>query len=159
MVMPDVPDAPEAPYALARLPGEMPRSRLLWQGQDTGVELDGVALVHQDVVSAGMLLFITEDCPYEEALHVYLVGPDHRVRDALEIGAPYVPGLLTQVQWLGGDEVSFVFPADEHWRLRVAPEPRRRWRWPGLPGVRHPGAWWRPTCLHLVRQDEGRPVP
>lgn len=152
-----MPAAPDEGYALACLLGEMPRSRLLWQGQDTGVELDGVALMHQGAVSTGTLLFITEDCPYEEALHVYLVGPDHRVLDALEIGVPYVPGLLTQVQWLGDDEVSFAFPGEDRWRLRVAAEPG--WRWPRLPGVRRPGAWGRPTRLHLVRQGGGRAVP
>jgi hypothetical protein len=106
-------------FSVARLEGELPRSELLWQGEPTAIRLDGVILEQQLRVAGGYLLFLTEDSPFEEALHIYFLDDDKRVVDGLELSAPYASGLLRDVAVDGDDAVSFSFFGDDRWRVEV----------------------------------------
>ena len=110
-------------FSVTRIDGELPRSELLWEGRPTAVRVDGVSLEHQVELPAGHLLFLTEDSPYEEGLHIYLLDRDMRVIDGLELGAPYAPGILSDVMLEGDDAVSFSFFGDDRWRLEVKAKP------------------------------------
>jgi hypothetical protein len=110
-------------FSVARVEGELPRSQLLWEGQPTAIRVDGVTLEHQVQLPSGYLLFLTEDRPYEERLHIYLLDRDRHVVDGLELAAPYASGILSHVMPDGDDAVSFSFFGDDRWRVEVKNTP------------------------------------
>jgi hypothetical protein len=110
-------------FSVARIDGELPRSELLWEGQPTAVRVDGVSLEHQLQLPAGHLLFLTEESPFEEGLHIYLLDHEKRIVDGLELGAPYASGILGDVTPEGDRAVSFSFFGGDRWRLEVNEKP------------------------------------
>lgn len=104
--------------------GGEPRSRLLRQGQPTGLVVDGASLEAQFEAAPGDLLLLTAGIPYEEALHIYLLAPDGRLRDALELGAAYAPAILADVRAEGASALTFSFYTGDRWHLAVRPAPR-----------------------------------
>ena len=118
-------------FSVRRLEGDPPRSDLLWHEHPIGVRVDGVSLEKQLRVAPGYLLFLTEDSPYEEGLHIYLLDDDKTIVDALELSAPYGPGLLKGAVVEGDSTVSFSFFGDDRWRLDVLAT-ARRWSLPRL---------------------------
>lgn len=110
-------------FSVARVEGDLPRSDLLWRGEPTSVRVDGVTLEQQLPVDGGYLLFLTEDSPYEEALHIYYLDPERRLVDGLELAAPYASGILADVRPEGDRAVSFSFFGDQRWRVEVNARP------------------------------------
>jgi hypothetical protein len=108
-------------FSVAPAAGAVPQSDLLWRGEPTGLRVDGISLERQWDVGGGYLLFLTEDSPYEEGLHIYLLDQARRVADALEIASPYASGILRDVEVEGDAAISFVFFGDDRWRLDVHP--------------------------------------
>ena len=112
-------------FSLRRIESDRPRSDLLWRGAPVGLRVDGVALERQWQVHPGYLLFLTEDSPFEEGLHIYLLDDRKHVTDSLELTASYAPGLLQQVNTEGDTAVSFSFFGNDRWRLEILAIPRR----------------------------------
>jgi hypothetical protein len=110
-------------FSVARIEGDLPRSELLWEGQPTALRVDGVTLEHQIELRAGHLLFLTEDSPYEEGLHIYLLNHEKRAVDGLELTAPYASGLLRDVMSEPDEAVSFSFFGDDRWRIAINDKP------------------------------------
>jgi hypothetical protein len=110
-------------FSVTRLKGDLPRSELLWEGQPTAVRVDGVTLEYQLQLPAGHLLFLTEDSPFEEGLHIYLLNRDKRIVDGLELAGPYASGILRDVMSEPDGTVSFSFFGDDRWRVAVNDTP------------------------------------
>jgi hypothetical protein len=110
-------------FSVRRIEGELPQSELLWRGEPLGVRVDGVTLEHQVSLDAGSLLFLTEDSPYEEGLHIYLVDEERQLVDGLELAGPYAAGLLRDVVAEDQRAVSFTFFGDDRWRVEVHDPP------------------------------------
>jgi hypothetical protein len=106
-------------FSVARIEGDVPRSELLWRGEPTEVRVDGVTLEHQLQVPAGYLLFLTEDSPFEEGLHIYLLDRDRRIVDGLELASRYAPGMLREIAAEPDGAVSFSFFGEDRWRVAV----------------------------------------
>ena len=133
-------------YSLEPVPAETPMSHLLRQGRPTGVRLAGSVLEKQFRAPQGDLLFLTEDCPYEEGLHIYLLGGESAVLDAVELGAAYAPGILSILAAGPGERVCFSFFGGDEWSLELLPRPEFGLGLKGLPVVRRkrmlPGKRW-----------------
>lgn len=110
-------------FSVVPVEGDMPRSELLWEGQPTSVRVDGVTLEEQVHLPAGYLLFLTEDSPFEEGLHIYLLDRERRLVDGLELAGPYASGILRDVVREGDAAVSFSFFGADRWRLDVHDRP------------------------------------
>ena len=106
-------------FSVAQVTGDLPQSDLLWRGGPVGVRVDGVTLEKQWQVGTEYLLLLTEDSPYEEGLHIYLLDEEKRVKDALEIAGPYAPGTLRDVAVDDDAAVSFSFFGEDRWRVEV----------------------------------------
>lgn len=113
-------------FSVRRLEGDTPRSDLLWRDRPVGVRVDGVSLQKQLRLPSGYLLFLTENSPFEEGLHVYLLDDDKSVLDAVELSVPYASGILTDLVAEGDRSISFSFFGDDRWRLEVHATPQRR---------------------------------
>jgi hypothetical protein len=95
------------------------------------VPVDGIVLEAQFALpDGGALVWLTDDSPYEEGLHVYLLGPDDRVHDAVEAGAAWAAGILA-IRATGDTWAEFeFFRTGSVYRLVVEPTSRMRLRLP-----------------------------
>lgn len=132
----------------------LPRSELVVAGQRTGWLVRGAVLEAALRCDERLLLFMTDDRPYEESLSLHLFDADGQLLDSATLGAPYSTGTFSGLAVEPPDSIRFRFIGGTDWRVRLLP--RRRWRWPPLPdapGVRHrPGL----TQYFVV---SGRPQP
>ncbi|MCL4793975.1 MAG: hypothetical protein KJZ84_05400 [Bryobacteraceae bacterium] len=133
-------------YSLEPFKGELPQSHLLRHGRRTGLLLDGVVLERQFRTAQGALLFLTEDCPHEEGLHIYFLNAESAVLDALELGAAYAPGILSILATPPGERIAFSFFGGDEWEVAVMPRPKFGFGPSALSGVRRkrtlPGKRW-----------------
>jgi hypothetical protein len=103
------------------------KSRLAKDARALDVWVRGTQLESQFELGDGSaLLWITENSPYDEALHVYLLGIDGKIGDALEASATFMPAIL-QIMNFGNAWVEFMFFKNEvSYRLDIMPNPQFR---------------------------------
>ncbi|EPX55865.1 hypothetical protein D187_008120 [Cystobacter fuscus DSM 2262] len=115
-------------FSLAGLDSERGTSRLVRDGKALGFTVEGLLLEEQlELEDGSCLVWLTQDCPFEELLSVYLVGREGQLLDSVSAGMPYAPGILS-IRTVGPDWVEFGFFGDASYRLQVEPLARfRRW--------------------------------
>lgn len=136
-------------FELRPIPGELPRSELLWRERPVGLTVDGVILEKQFRVAVGFLLLLTENCPYEEGLHIYLLDPEYRLLDTLELSAPHAAGIPSDVQPQDAWTLTFTFFGDERWRLTIRDQPSMGLNLPLLSPVKRKTRLWARRWLAL----------
>lgn len=105
-------------------PDETPGLQLENTGLNRSIEVSGKILEAQYSVDDHFLLFTTEDCPFEEALHIYYLSPQLDVLDALELSAVYTAGMLGGLAVDNDDTIRFsFFEKNECWTLKILPKP------------------------------------
>jgi hypothetical protein len=74
-------------------PGNTPHQSIpVREGKALALELDGIVLDGQYQLSDGReLLWITDDSPHDEGLHIYLIERG-KIIDAVEAGADFAEG-------------------------------------------------------------------
>lgn len=88
------------------------------------LEVTGAILERQFTDGGRHILFVTEDIPFEETLHIYLVNSNLEPIDHLSLSAIYSPGILKNISITAPNEISFsFFDAQETWRLTVTEKP------------------------------------
>ena len=95
------------------------------------LRLEGQSLEAEfELENGDALVCLTDDYPFEERLHIYLLDPDDVIQDALEAGAVYSPGILkiirTGIDWLGLE----FFQNDHVYRLEITPHATFSWPLP-----------------------------
>jgi len=132
-------------FSLSPEPGAAPgdtrtaaRSRVMRDGQDTGLLLPGLWLEAQFMVGSDALLFITHNVPYEEQLDLCLISAGNVLKDRLSLAWIYSTGIFSDARVVGKRSIVFSFFADAFWRVDVLPTPG--WR---LPLVSEPRGVWR----------------
>ena len=103
--------------------GESGESQLLF-GDQVVAKVEGVHLEAQLVVNNGYLLFLSEDCPYEECLHIYYLDSAPKICDQINLGVIYTSGIF-KLLTLANNSVEFEFFGKDRWRLTVLAQPRR----------------------------------
>ncbi len=123
---------PVTRYSLRSVEAGDGRGHLLTRdGQALSTEVDGSVLDAQlELADGRALVWLTDDSPYDEGLHVYLLGPEGVVEDALEAGADFAAGIL-KLRSTGDDWVEFEFFTNGTiYRLEVTRTPQLRLRLP-----------------------------
>jgi hypothetical protein len=105
--------------------GRLIRAELLKFDSPTSLMVEGSTLEAQYETSKGFLLMLTEDCPYEEALHIYLVDHGNSILDEIHMGQAYVSGILGDLDPIAPDQLQFSFFGNDLWKLRILESPRR----------------------------------
>lgn len=131
------------------------RARLQLTAAGLGTVVPGVRLEQQFVCEPGYLVLTSDDCPFEETLHILLFDRALRVLDSLQMGQPYTGAMLAGLNSTGQRELQFSFFGAERWHLRVLPHPRRFGARPAAP-ARRTSPPWRPRWLELSCQASGR---
>lgn len=133
------------------LPGsgdDMPvRSEVRLHGRPCGTTVTGQVLEAAVEADGRYLLFLTDDSPYEEVLHLHLLDGQGRPLDAADLGGPYTTGTFVGPRLLGGQRIGFGFFDDKDWEVELLPSARLR-----LPMLSEPLGVWRakPLRCHFV---------
>lgn len=140
------PEVSVRPVAVAH-EDDPPRCEVLLRGHATGTGVAG-RLLEAAIEAAGRyLLFVTDDCPYEEQLHLHLLDAAGKVLDSASLGGPYSTGRFVGPRLLDDRRVGFSFFDDKDWEVELLDAPRLR-----LPVFTEPLGVWRarPLRCHFV---------
>jgi hypothetical protein len=128
-------------------------SRLFADGDDVG-RVEGLVLEGQYRCGPGFLVVTSDDSPFEEGLHFYLLDRSHGRLDDVSLGRMYHPGIYRDVVVAPDrDVLEFTFFGGDRWRLSVAAQPTRSWLPRPFSAVTRSRAWTTPRHLDLRRID------
>ena len=65
------------------------------------------------------LVFTTDDCPFEEALNIYLFNKSGQVIDSANIFWPYGTGSFKFIKFIEPSSMSFVFFDNRVWNIEI----------------------------------------
>jgi hypothetical protein len=111
-------------------------SILLDPATDRTAAIPGAVLEAQFAWPGGILVFTTQDAPFEEQLDLVMLAPDLRVLDRATLAAAYATGALRAAEPAGEDRVSFSFFGRDRWLAICQRAPVWRLGWPRPPGLR-----------------------
>ena len=103
----------------------MAESALLFDGKAARTKAHGRILEGQYRLDNGSYLVLTtDDCPYEEVLHILLVDSELRLLDRIDIGREYQAGVFENARIADRETLEFDF-AGRTFRLTLLPEGKR----------------------------------
>ncbi|MBQ0833074.1 MAG: hypothetical protein KBT83_10875 [Marinobacter sp.] len=92
------------------------------------------------------LVFLTDDIPYEDSLHIHLLDSDLSSQDSVTLGAAYTTGNFRNLVLGKGGTLTFEFFGNKSWAVSVLSE--KRLRIPYLSGP--PGVSWSKGFFHQL---------
>ena len=96
-------------------------SVLIKDNEETLIQISGSVLEAQWRLNNGwFLLFVSENCPYEEALHCLLLDHDLSMLDELVLGQDYSSGILSDVCESGNQSITFRFDSEKELTLQIS---------------------------------------
>ncbi len=100
----------------------MPRSEVIRNDEPTGTIINGAILEAAIRWNDQFLVFVSDNIPNEETLHVYLLAANMRVIDSARMGWIYTPATFSLVEIRAPDEVRFRFLGDAIWIVTMLSE-------------------------------------
>lgn len=100
------------------------RSVVVVNGMRTRACVSGSVLEAAVRCVPGWLVFLTDDTPFEEMLHIGLVATSGELLDTSTIGAMYGTGTFESLRLEPPDTVRFRFFQDADWSIEVFDRPR-----------------------------------
>lgn len=101
----------------------LPASEVRIDGHRTAEPLPGLVLEAafecQGIGDARFLLFLTDDVPFEDFLHIHLLDASLRLIDSASLGAMYSTGSFRLVGEPAGHVLRFRFFDDDEWSLEL----------------------------------------
>ncbi|MGP0838092.1 hypothetical protein [Serratia sp. CY85251] len=96
---------------------------IMLSGQKTGFFVPFQVLEAAVTIdSERILLFLTDDTPYEEVLNISLVHMSKGILETVSLGGAYLTGTFSEFHVLP-NAVEFSFIGDTTWRIEVADQP------------------------------------
>lgn len=125
---------------------ELPMSFAVIAGQTSEEALEGIVLEACVQYGNQYLLFMTDDIPFEDSLHIHLLDENLNRADTATLGAPYTTGHFRNLICEDSAELTFEFFGDCVWQVSVSPEERLR-----LPFISGPkGVSWQKGWFHVI---------
>lgn len=131
-----------------------PRSELLSDGAPTALTLDGAVLEAALRWHDCYVVFLSDDIPSEDALHIHLLATDFRLLDTASLASMYSTGSFAALHLLPPDRLSFRFFGDAIWTLELLAQPQMR-----LPFLSEPRGVTRPFGFSRRMIIRGDPKP
>jgi len=92
----------------------------IWLGGTTTAKLiEGAVLEAAFHCEHGYLLFVTDDIPFEDTLTIYLLNPQFKLLDSVNIGTAYSTGNFHLTVEPSAREVQFSFIGGFNWQLKL----------------------------------------
>ncbi|WP_156368566.1 hypothetical protein [Duganella sp. Leaf61] len=133
---------------------QVPSSELMISGKPTGKVLDGAVLEAALAWGDLLLLFITDDVPYEEGLRIVLLDRDLNTLDSALIVAMYSTGVFSDLDLTAADTVRFRFFGGLVYTLTLLPQASF-----AFPFFSDPSAVWRPFKWTRRFRIDANPLP
>jgi hypothetical protein len=109
-------------FSLAPLSVDSSDAELLRDGRACASRIEGRVLeaeLELEVDGGELsLLFVTAGTPHEEVLHIYLIDVAGRVLEHEQLGGPYAPGLLANLEVISDRELRFEFQGSRRLLVR-----------------------------------------
>ena len=132
--------------------GKPPSSEVIISGHRTGTFVGGAVLEAAVECDGRLLLFMTDDTPFEETLSIHLLSENGSVLDSARLGGPYTTGSFTALMLQQPNRVGFRFIGDVDWVVEVLAEAAFRLPLAGdPPGIRRPLGFSRHFVVHRER--------
>lgn len=129
-----------------------PHIQILLQGHPTGRQLKGRQLVDQYASGQRYVLITSDDNPFDEVLHIYLLDLELNILDEMDLAQPYTPGIY-RAQHHYGKRLEFTFFPEGLWCLEVREQPKSKpLNYDHYP-VRRPIKLWGQQYLRLHREQ------
>lgn len=106
----------------APTPELTPQSEIVVADVPSGKVVAGAVLRNALRWGQFVLLFLTDDVPFEDALRIYLLDRNLAVVDSVRMGAMYSTGIFSDLDLSEPDTVRFQFFEGLVWTLRLLPE-------------------------------------
>ena len=132
----------------------MPQSELMVNRQPTGKIIDGAMLEAAVRWHEFLLVFVTDNITYEEALRIYLFDDNFNVVDSGQLGWIYTTGVFSLLALEPPNIVRFLFFGDTTWTLELFDQEVF-----AIPFFTDPRGVSRPFRFHRRFQISGRPKP
>lgn len=100
-----------------------------------------------------LLLFLTDDVPFEEALNIALIDLKSGVKEMLTLGGAYLTGTFSDLK-IYDNAAEFSFIGDTTWRVEIPGKPFRQ-----FPFIGDPRGIWRPLALKHYIKITANPSP
>ncbi|AHG18421.1 hypothetical protein Z042_01235 [Chania multitudinisentens RB-25] len=100
-----------------------------------------------------LLLFLTDDVPYEEILNIALIDLNAGVKEMLTLGGAYLTGSFSDLR-IFPEAVEFSFIGDTTWRVEIPAKPFMK-----LPFSKDPRGVSRPVALKHYIKITASPAP
>lgn len=100
-----------------------------------------------------LLLFLTDDTPFEEMLNIALIDLDDGVKEILTLGGAYLTGSFTDLH-IAPNAVEFSFIGETTWRVEIPPSPFVK-----VPFIGDPRGVSRPLALRHYINITASPAP
>jgi hypothetical protein len=125
---------------------ELAMSYATIDGRTSGEPLEGIVL--EACVQHGnqYLLFLTDNIPFEDSLHIHLLDENLNRIDSATLGGAYTTGHFRNPTCEDSGKTTFEFFEDCVWELSVLAN--RRLRLPFVSGP--PGVSWQGGWLHML---------
>lgn len=94
------------------------------QGEPLSIDVEGLIIKSQfELSNSSYLVWLTDDSPFDEMLHIYLISPNGIIEDAVEAGSRWGlgPGGVLQIEKIEDDWIDFNFFSDDTtYRLEIS---------------------------------------
>lgn len=117
---------------------EVPRCEILQNSVSVGKHVPGAVFEAAIQWRELYLLFLTDDCPFEETLNIHLLDERSNVLDSATMFWIYSTGMFETLQLIQPNIVQFRFFGDTTWAVELLPKPAFR-----LPFITEPCGVWR----------------
>lgn len=132
----------------------MPLCEVTIAGAPTGVILQGATFEAALKWNEYILLFLTDDIPFEESLNIYLLDQHINIADSAKIYFIYSTGVFSDLDLTEADTVRFRFIGEMIWELKLFSEKKF-----ALPIISAPMGVHRPFKFFQRFQLSAHPIP
>ncbi|MDP5009200.1 MAG: hypothetical protein NWQ13_09530 [Glaciimonas sp.] len=133
---------------------ESPKSEIRVDGIATGKIVSGAYLEAAVRWNDFYLLFMTDDCPFEESLNIHLLDKNADLVDSATMFSMYSTGSFSSLKLMEPNTLHYNFFGDIVWRLELLTTPVFSW-----PFLGNPRGVWRKFKFKCHFKIYGRPLP
>ncbi|WP_281561668.1 hypothetical protein [Thalassomonas sp. RHCl1] len=130
------------------------KSNILLNGQITAAAIEGIVLEACIKWHDFYLVFLTDDIPHEDMLHIHLLDHKLKTLDSATIGGMYTTGNFTDVELVAPNRVNFNFIGGTRWHIDLLSHPQRC-----LPIISTPKGVYKKSLFSRHFKISGEPLP
>lgn len=133
---------------------EIPQAEILQDGKRTGAYVSGAFLEAAVQWNGWYMLFLTNNCDFEETLNIHLLDEHFHEMDSATMSWMYSTGAFKALELIQPRTVQFRFFGDTIWKVELLQKPSFR-----VPLLSEPAGVWRRWGFSRHFKVHGNPRP